>query len=89
QPPRRPLTPTPESPQANSKLQSLGLQTVSSEELILGAYPIVHQHGCAYYDALYLALARSLAIPLLTADNKFYQRFRGLPEVVWIGDLLL
>ena len=68
-------------------LVSLGLQTVASEELILGAYPLVHRHGCAYYDALYLALARSLDIPLLTADGKFYQRFRDLPKVVWIGDL--
>jgi len=43
-------------------------------------------HGCALYDALYLALSQRLAIPFITADGKLYRMIRHLPYVVWIGD---
>jgi predicted nucleic acid-binding protein len=54
--------------------------------LVLGAYALVHRHGIAFYDALYLALAQRLAVPLLTADRRLYQRIGRLREVVWLGD---
>jgi predicted nucleic acid-binding protein len=65
---------------------ALGIETYGRDDLILAAYPLVHQHQIAFYDALYLALAQQLSLPLLLADRRLYQRIRGLPEVVWIGD---
>ena len=39
---------------------TLGIHTVGSDGLILSAFPLVHQHAIAFYDALYLALAKML-----------------------------
>lgn len=57
-----------------------------SDELITAAYSLVHQHGIAFYDALYLGLAVSTGIPFITADRRLYQRIAQLPFVVWLGD---
>src|SRR5262245_20825821 len=71
---------------AIEKFLALGIETRRGDDLILAAYPLVHQHGIAFYDALYLALAQQLALPLVLADRRLHQRIRDLPEVVWIGD---
>jgi predicted nucleic acid-binding protein len=60
--------------------------TVRDSDLILDAYPLVHRYGCAFYDALYLALAQRLRVELITADRKLYRRIAEIPLVVWIGD---
>jgi predicted nucleic acid-binding protein len=65
---------------------ALDIQTTETEELIQKAYPLVTRYGCTFYDALYLALAQSLVIPLVTADHKLYQRLSHLPDIVWLGD---
>ncbi len=65
---------------------ALGLATVASDDLILAAYLLVHQHGIAFYDGLYLALSQLVGRPFITADGKLYQRIKTLPAVVWIGD---
>ncbi|MDO8691518.1 MAG: type II toxin-antitoxin system VapC family toxin [Dehalococcoidia bacterium] len=72
--------------EAIEEFLNLGVRTMDSSELILEAYPLVHQYGCALYDALYLALAQRLTLPFITADFKLYRRIRHLPGVVWIGD---
>lgn len=71
---------------AIEKFLALGIQTFSTNALILSAYTLVHQRAIAFYDGLYLALSRQLGIPLITADNRLYQRIKSLPEVIWIGD---
>jgi predicted nucleic acid-binding protein len=63
---------------------ALGLTTVADDALILDAYSLVHQHGIALYDALYLALAQRSGCALITADRRLYQRIGYLTEVVWI-----
>jgi predicted nucleic acid-binding protein len=63
---------------------ALGVQTVGTDALIRDAFRLVHQYRVAFYDALYLALARDLDIPLITADRRFYQRVRQLPTMIWI-----
>ena len=65
---------------------ALGIRTFDSEELIFGAFPLVHQHDCTLYDALYLALAERLTLPFLTADSKLYRRIQRVPYVIWITD---
>jgi len=72
--------------EAIEEFLALDLQTFDTAELILAAYALVRRYGCAFYDALYLALAQQLAVPLVTADRRFYQRIRHLPNVVWLGD---
>lgn len=64
---------------------ALGVQTVGTDALIRAAFALVHQYRIAFYDALYLALAQDLDIPLITADRRFYQRVSQLPTMVWIG----
>jgi predicted nucleic acid-binding protein len=83
QPPRLSQT---EGREALEELVSLGLRTVDDPTLTLEAYDLVHQHGIALYDALYLALSLRLQIPLLNADSKLQQRVGHLANVVWIGD---
>lgn len=83
---RKPRITQEQGKEAIEEFLALGLKTVSDEELILAAYLLVHQYGCALYDALYLALAQRLTFPLITADHKLYQRVKHLPYVLWIGD---
>ena len=63
-----------------------GIQTLADPDIIATAFTLVHQHGCAFYDALYLALSQILGIPFITADRKFFQRLGHLPDVVWLAD---
>lgn len=72
--------------QAIEEFLELGITLVDDPRLILEAYPLVHQHGCALYDALYLALAQRLSIPLVHADRRLEQRIGHLPNMIWIGD---
>jgi predicted nucleic acid-binding protein len=72
--------------EAVAEFLELGIRLVEDDDLILAAYLLAHEHGCAFYDALYLALAQRLQIPLVTADRRLYQRTRQLSFVHWIGD---
>jgi predicted nucleic acid-binding protein len=65
---------------------ALGVHTFGTDDLILSAFALVHQHAIAFYDALYLALATILEIPFITADNRLYQRIAGIEGVLWISD---
>jgi predicted nucleic acid-binding protein len=65
---------------------ALGIKTVETPALILAAFPHVHQYGIAFYDAVYLALAKQLDLPFITADRRLNDRIRNLPGVTWIGD---
>ncbi len=73
---------------AIEKFLTIDIQTFRRAELILAAYPLVHEHQIVFYDALYLALAQQLQLPFLTADHRLYRQIRRLPEAVWIGDYL-
>lgn len=82
---QRPRLQRSEGRQAIEKFLQVGLATFPDDSLILPAYDLVDQLGCAIYDALYLALAQRLSIRLITADRRFYRMVQQLPEVLWIG----
>jgi predicted nucleic acid-binding protein len=71
---------------AISEFLALRLWVESSRELLPRAFDLVHQHGCALYDALYLALADHYDIPFIMADRRLYDRVRHLPNVIWLAD---
>ncbi len=65
---------------------ALGIKTVYDDSVVFDAYTLAHQYNCGFYDALYLALALQLSVPLVTADESFYRAIQGHPSVIWIGD---
>mgnify|MGYP001576081505 FL=1 len=85
-PGRKPrLTPS-QGTDAIEEFLSLGLRSFETQPLLLPAYGLAQQFGCAFYDALYLALSERLSVSLLTADERFYHAVRGHPLVVRMAD---
>ncbi|MGQ0570100.1 MAG: type II toxin-antitoxin system VapC family toxin [Armatimonadota bacterium] len=80
---RQRLTPQ-QAEEAIAEFLELGLETVEDDKLILRGYAIALDPGCAFYDALYLALAERLRLPFVTADDRLLQRVGHLPYVRWI-----
>ncbi len=75
-----------QGPEAIEEFLALALRTFDPGQLAIPAYLLVHQYGCSFYDALYLALAQKFSLHLITADAGFYQTIRHLPLAVWLGD---
>ncbi|MCL4543209.1 MAG: type II toxin-antitoxin system VapC family toxin [Chloroflexi bacterium] len=75
-----------EGREAIAEFLSLNLPTVETSALVLSSYSLVQEHHIAFYDGLYLALSQALELPLVTADRRFYERIRQLPNIVWISD---
>ena len=65
---------------------ALELETLGDDDLVILAYEIAHEYDCAFYDALYLALAQEMGVPLITADGRLFRRVRAISTVLWIGD---
>jgi predicted nucleic acid-binding protein len=58
--------------EAIASLGDLALQSVETKPLLDRAFALALAHGIAVYDALYLALAERLKLPLVTADERLY-----------------
>lgn len=71
---------------AIDRFLGLELRIAEAAGLLPAAYALVHRHGCALYDASYLALAQRLGIRFITADRKLHRRIGDLPEVLWLAD---
>ena len=56
-------------------LTRLPLQSVSTAALASDALPLAVEYGSTTYDAAYVALARRLSLPLVTADDALVRRF--------------
>jgi len=70
---------------------SLGIQFVGTDDsqraMVEESYDLAVRVGCSLYDALYLAVASELGLPLITADARFYRSVSDRTDtVVWIGD---
>lgn len=83
---REPRLPRDEARAAILEFLALGVREVSDDEILLDAHGLVHEYGCAYYDALYLALAIRHDARVVVADARFYRKVAEHPLVIWIGD---
>lgn len=83
---RRPRITIVEGEAAIAAFIRTAIETRPGTDLVAAAFGLVHLHGCAFSDAVYLALAQRLHLPFITADRRFYQRTGHLPEVVLLAD---
>lgn len=60
-----------------SNLSSLAVTTVSTADLLDLAFELAVQNDVTVYDASYVALARQLRLPLVTADGALARKSRG------------
>lgn len=67
---RRDEVPITDSVEVLSALLPATLRTLPSADHIETAFEIARGHGGSIYDALYIALARTLGAPLITADRR-------------------
>lgn len=75
-----------EGRQAVAEFLASGLTTFSDSDLIAATIPLVYEFGCAFYDAVYVALSQRMKRPFITADARLYQRVRLHTDTIWIGD---
>lgn len=69
-------------------LRSLPLLSTSGSEIFTSAFNLALDHGISAYDASYVALARKLSAPLITADEKLIRKLEGRgADICWLGDL--
>lgn len=66
---------------------ALPIPTVSGVTLFRNAFDIALTYDCAFYDALYIALADSEQCTLIHADGKLRNSLGGsFPHELWIED---
>lgn len=69
-------------------LRRLRLQKVSLSPFLEPVIQLAIQYELSAYDAAYATLAQSLAIPLITADEKLARKLKASDvEVFWLGEM--
>lgn len=69
-------------------LQDLPLERIASLTSVFAAMAIALEHGVSAYDALYVALADELDLPLLTADARLARALAGSRHsILYVGDI--
>ncbi len=59
-----------------------------TSELVKSALEIAIENNITAYDACYVALAKRLGVPLVTADERLVRKFAGKGvDVRWLGDV--
>jgi predicted nucleic acid-binding protein len=85
---RRFNTPPDHARKSLMNLRSLPLLSTSGSELFITAFNLALDHGMSAYDASYVALARKLSVPFITADEKLIRKLEGTGiDIRWLGDL--
>lgn len=72
------------------QLGQLALLSFPTESLMRDTLDLALTHEITAYDAAYVALARQLDLPLITADARLVRAVPGaLHDIRWLGDLAL
>jgi predicted nucleic acid-binding protein len=70
-------------------LRALALHSVSTADLIADTLPIALVYEISAYDACYVALARYLSVPCVTADEALVRKLAGTGyDVQWLGSFI-
>ena len=70
------------------QLGLLALQVTPTRALMTDALAIALKHDVTAYDAAYVALSQTLALPLITADEKLMRALAGTSyDIRWLGDV--
>lgn len=70
-------------------LNSLSYNVVATQTFAAYALELAVQHRLNGYDAIYVALAEKLKLPLVTADRKLVNAMQGLLyDIRWLGDVV-
>ena len=80
--------PTNRAIQDITRLLRLPLEVRPTGELVEDALDVAIEFEITAYDACYVALARRLGVPLVTADERLVRRFaKKRVAVRWLGDV--
>jgi predicted nucleic acid-binding protein len=72
--------------EALDSLYDLHIKIVEiSQEMIKGAIRLAYSYGITVYDAAFMALAESLKVPFVTADEKLSEKLSDVPYVQHIS----
>ena len=75
--------------EAFSAFCSVGIEVHALEPSDLTeAMRLSHAYGISTYDASYLALAQAQRCRLVTADERFLARLKGVPHVLSLKDII-
>ncbi|RQW90958.1 MAG: PIN domain-containing protein [Geobacter sp.] len=73
-----------------SALKGLALHSIATTDLMEDALGIAVSHDITAFDGSYVALARQLNIPVVSADEKLVQKMADTVHAVqWLGDFSL
>ena len=73
--------------QATADFLSWDFTYVGTNNLILAAADVAQRFDCAFYDALYLAVAETAGCDLVTADRGLFAKTHNhMSWVKWLGD---
>jgi len=75
-----------EAEHAVTEFLGFAVPTIADDALITDAWAASYRFACGFYDALYVALALRLGIPLLTADAKLHAHLHRVQTVIWLPD---
>jgi predicted nucleic acid-binding protein len=73
---------------AVSAIRALTFVSHPMELLIDGALDIAMRHGVTAYDASYVALAESLGLPMITADDKLQRKLANSHDIRLLTDVV-
>jgi predicted nucleic acid-binding protein len=84
---RRSGFPVDKARKALADLGALALRRLPTAELMTGALDVAVQEAITAYDACYVALARRLSAPMVTADEKLARALgKASYDVHWLGE---
>jgi len=70
------------------ELVQLALDSTNTALLAADALALSLEYQVTVYDCSYIALAKRMAVPLVTADEKLLKRMESSDyELIWLGDL--